>query len=136
MIWLLRILFLVVLGSMLWVTTWASLHQPLGDFARGPVIRDPWVIATLFDAYWAFIAFYTWVAWKEQSLASRLLWFLAIMALGNLAISLYLLRELFRVPTSQPVGEALHEVFGRRNPGSVVLPGTLTGLAVAVYLLA
>ena len=132
MIWALRILFLVVLGSMLWVTTWASSHQALGDFARGPVIRDPWVIATLFDAYWAFIAVFTWVAWKEQSLAARLLWFIALIALGNLAIAAYMLRELFSVPAAGP----LQDVFARRNPGRVVLPGVLTAVSVAVYLLA
>lgn len=132
MIWALRILFLVVLGSMLWVTTWAGSHQALGDFARGPVIRDPWVIATLFDAYWAFIAVFTWVAWKEQSLAARLLWFVALIALGNLAIAAYMLRELFSVPAAGP----LQDVFARRNPGRVVLPGVLTAVSVAVYLLA
>ena len=41
MILFLRALFVVVFVSMLGVTTWASLHQPLGDFVRGAVIRDP-----------------------------------------------------------------------------------------------
>jgi hypothetical protein len=96
------------------------------------VIRDPWVIATLFDAYWAFIAFFVWVAWKEQSLAARVLWFLSLVALGNLAIAAYMLRELFRVPA----GGSLDPVFRTRNPGSPVLPGVLTAVTVAVYLLA
>lgn len=132
MIWFLRGLFVVVLGSMLWVTTWAGLHQSLGAFARSATIRDPWVIATLFDAYWAFIAVYVWVAWKEQSLAARVLWFVALIALGNLAIAAYFLRELFSVPATGP----LAEIFSRRNPGRVVLPGILTAASVAIYLLA
>ncbi len=132
MILFLRGLFIVVFGSMLWVTSWASLHQALGDFVRGPVIRDPWVVATLVDAYWAFIAFFVWVAWKEQSLAARLLWFFSLVALGNLAIAAYMLRELFRVPAAGPIDP----VFSRRNPGSPVLPGVLTAISVAVYLLA
>jgi len=132
MIWFLRILFSVVLGSMLWVTTWASLHQPLGEFARGAVIRDPWVIATMFDTYWAFTAVFVWVAWKEQSIAARVLWFLAVMALGNVAIASYLLRELLAVPAGGP----LADVFARRNPGRTLLPGLLAAAAVAVYLLA
>ncbi|RXK53766.1 DUF1475 domain-containing protein [Oleiharenicola lentus] len=134
MILLLRLLCFVIIGSMLWVTTWASLHQPLGDFARSATIRDPWVIATLFDAYWAFISFYLWVAWKEQSLPARLLWFVAIILLGNLAMAAYLLRELFAVSARAP--NALNEVFARRNPGTLPLPGLLTVAAVAVYLLA
>ncbi len=134
MILFLRLLCFVIIGSMLGVTTWASLHQPLGDFARSATFRDPWVIATLFDAYWAFISFFLWVAWKEQSLPARLLWFVAIILLGNLAMAAYLLRELFTVSAQTP--HALNEVFARRNPGTLPLPGLLTAAAVGVYLLA
>lgn len=136
MIWFLRILFGLVLVSMLAVTTWASLHQALGDFARSATIRDPWVIATLFDAYWAFIAFYVWVAWKERSPAARVLWFPGIILLGNIAIAAYMLAELFSVSARDPAREALEKVFTRHNYDGLVLPGVLTGLAVAVYLLA
>ncbi len=132
MILFLRLLCLVIIGSMLGVTTWASMHQPLGDFARSAAFRNPWVIATLFDAYWAFISFYVWVAWKEQSLAARLLWFVAIILLGNLAMAAYLLRELFAVPAAG----SLDPVFARRNPGTLPLPGLLTAAAAGVYLLA
>jgi drug/metabolite transporter (DMT)-like permease len=132
MIIFLRGLFLVVLASMIWVTSWASLHQALGDFARGPVIRDPWVIATLLDAYWAFIAFYVWVAWKERHLAARVLWLVSLLALGNLAIAAYMLGELFKVPATGP----LDPVFSRRNAGSPLLPACLTAASIAVYLLA
>jgi hypothetical protein len=134
MILFLRALFLLVIASMLAVTTWASLYEPLGQFVRGPKIRDPWVIATLFDAYWAFIAFYVWVAWKEQSLVARVLWFITIIALGNIAMAIYLLVELFRVSAAAP--DALTTVFTRRNPGALLLPGLLTAGSVAVYLLA
>ncbi|AOS43908.1 hypothetical protein Verru16b_00966 [Lacunisphaera limnophila] len=132
MIWFLRLLFVVVIGSMLWVTSWASLHQPLGDFARSATFRDPWVIATLFDAYWAFITFYVWIAWKEQSLAARVLWFVAVILLGNLAMAAYMLREL----CPGPADGRLTDIFTRRNPGTLLLPGLLTAAAVGVYLLA
>ncbi len=132
MIWFLRFLFVTVIASMLAVTSWASLHQALGDFARSATFRDPWVVATLFDAYWAFISFFVWVAWKEQSVAARVLWFVSIILLGNLAMAAYMLRELFAVPANAP----LAEVFSRRNPGTVPLPAILTVGSVAVYLLA
>ena len=131
MIIFLRALFIVVLASMLGVTTWASLHTPLFAIPR-EVISHPWFIATLCDAYWAFIAFFVWVAWKENSPAARLLWFIAIVALGNISMAAYLLRELFRVPATGP----LDDVFIRRNPGKALLPGLLTAASVAVYLLA
>lgn len=134
MILFLRALFLVVLASLLSVTTWASFHQSLGAFAHGAVIRDPWVIATLCDAYWAFIAVFVWIAWKEQSLPARVLWFLALIALGNLAIAAYFLAQLFRVSATAP--DALTTVFTQRQPGRLALPGTLATLSVATYLLA
>lgn len=131
MVIFLRALFIIILASMLGVTTWASLHTPLFAIPR-ELIGHPWFIATLFDAYWAFVAFYVWVAWKEQSPAARGLWFIAIIALGNIAMAAYMLRELFRVPATGPLGD----VFARRNPGTVLLPGLLTAAGVAVYLLA
>lgn len=130
--WFLRILFFIVIGSMLWVTSWASQHQALGAFVHSATIRDPWVIATLFDAYWAFITFYVWVAWKEQSLAARVLWFVSIILLGNMAMSAYMLAQLFAVPSSGPLGD----VFTLRQPGRLLLPAVLTGISIIVYLLA
>jgi len=131
MITFLRALFILVIASMLAVTTWASLHTPIFSIPRD-VFTHPWFIATLFDAYWAFIAFYVWVAWKEQSAAARIGWFVAIIALGNIAMAVYMLRELFAVPSNGP----LDPVFTRRNPGSVLLPVLLGAAGVGVYLLA
>lgn len=131
MVIFLRVLFIVVIASMLFVTTWASLHTPLFSIPRD-VWAHPWFIATLVDAYWAFLTFFVWVAWKEQSLLARVLWLPAILALGNLAMAAYMLRELFRVSS----GAAISPIFTQRNPGSLVLPSVLTGAAVGVYLLA
>ena len=117
---------------MLGVTSWAGSHQALSAFAHSATFRDPWVIATLFDAYWAFVTFYVWVAWKEQSLLARVLWFVAIILLGNMAMSAYMLAQLFAVPASGP----LAEVFTRRQPGKLALPAVLTVLSLVVYLLA
>ncbi len=132
MIWFLRVLFMVVIGSMLGVTGWAGLHQPLGEFARSATFREPWVIATLFDAYWAFITFYVWVAWKEQRFTARLLWFVSIILLGNMAMAAYMLGQLFTVPASG----SLAEVFARRQPGRLLLPAMLTVVSIIIYLLA
>lgn len=131
MILFLRGLFLVILLSMLAVTSWASLHTPLFEIPR-EVLRHPWFIATLFDAYWAFIVFYVWAAWKEQSAAARILWFITVIALGNIAMAIYFLRELFRVPAGGPVDA----VFTQRNPGAILLPAVLVALSIGVYLLA
>jgi hypothetical protein len=96
------------------------------------VLGHPWFVATLFDAYWAFIAFYIWVAWKEGSLSARVLWFVAIVALGNIAMAVYFLRELFRVPTNG----SMDTVMTRRNPGAPLLPALMVGISIVVYALA
>jgi hypothetical protein len=131
MIVFLRCLFIVVIASMLAVTSWASLHTPLFSIPRA-VLGHPWFLATLLDAYWAFLTFYVWVAWKEQSLPARLLWFVAIIALGNIAMAAYVLRELFAVPA----GGSLDAVVTRRHPGRVLLPALLAGAGAGIYLLA
>jgi len=97
MIWFLRIAAMVVLFSMLGVTSWASHGVALWKIPR-EVVTHPWFIATLFDTYFAFLAFWAWVAYKETSNLARSLWLLAILLLGNIAISIYVLRELFRLP--------------------------------------
>ena len=127
----LRLLFIGIFAAMLWVTSWASVGQPLGEFIAGPVIRDRWVVATLFDAYFAFIAFFVWVAWKETTLALRVLWFIAIILWGNLAMSLYLLVELFRISRL----DELDQVFTRRNPPRLALPVGLALVGIAIYTL-
>jgi hypothetical protein len=82
---------------MIVMTTLTSLQMPIWD-AFATFGDNPWAIATLWDAYFGFLTFYVWVAWRETRLLPRLLWFVAIMALGNIAMSLYVLIQLFRLP--------------------------------------
>lgn len=92
----LRLLFGAILASMIAVTTWASLDRSV--FEAGNLLDDRWGVATLCDAYFGFVTFYVWVAYKEQSGLVRGTWFVLIMALGNIAISSYVLIELLRLP--------------------------------------
>lgn len=93
----LRIFFILVLLSMLSVTIWASLQGALWKVPR-EVATHPWFIATLFDAYWGFLTFYCWVFYLERSSLSRVLWLVAILLLGNIAMAVYALIRLFRLP--------------------------------------
>lgn len=131
MLWFLRLLFIAVLGAMLWVTSWASFQVSILAIPRD-VFTHPWFIATLFDAYFGFLTFYVWQAWKEQSLAARVLWFINVMLLGNLAMAIYVLVELFRIKESSQIAE----VITRRNPGRLPLPSALFAASVGIYLLA
>jgi hypothetical protein len=129
MITALRALFLVVLASMVWVTTWAGLKCPLFS-VPAPVATHPWFVATMFDAYWGFTTFYVWVFYKEASWTSRVAWFVAIMALGNIAMSSYCLAELSQVPRDGRLSDVL--TARRRGPGWLGAALALTGVAVTV----
>lgn len=84
----LRIGFLAVFVAMAWVTAWASLDRNV-LLAGAELWHDPWGRATLFDAYFAFLTVFLWIAWRERSWGLRLLWLVLILTLGNLAISAY-----------------------------------------------
>jgi hypothetical protein len=65
---------------------------------------SPWSMATLYDAYFGFLTFFCWLAWRERSLALKVVWFVLIMALGNIAMSAYVLLQLFSLKNEQGVG--------------------------------
>jgi len=106
MIIFLRIAFLIVLVAMLAVTGWASSIVALWNTPRA-VATHPWFIATLFDTYLAFLTFWAWVAYKEVSVVAKVAWLVAILLLGNIAMAIYLLIQLFRLPTTATMEQLL-----------------------------
>jgi hypothetical protein len=90
-------LFLAILAVMLLLTLSASLERSVFSAGAG-LWPDPWFRATLADAYCGFLTFSAWVFYREASWARRLLWFLGIMLLGNIAMALYMLILLFQLP--------------------------------------
>ena len=130
MLLFLRILFILILAVMTWGTVRASLQQAMFDIPP-EVTGNPWFQVTLFDAYFAFITFYVWIAWKERNLAARILWLIVVLLWGNFAMATYMLRELFRVSES----EGLTAVFTTRRPGHLTLPVVFLVLGVIAYLL-
>ena len=106
MILTLRLFFIVVLLSMIAVTGWASVQCALWKTPH-EVATHPWFIATLFDAYWGFLTFYCWVVYKEVSWTMRAVWLIAILLLGNMAMAVYALVQLFRVPPNARIEDVL-----------------------------
>lgn len=131
MLWSLRILFLVVLGTMIAITSWAGAQCALFAVPR-EVAGHPWFVATLADAYWAFITCFVWIAWKERRPVACILWLVSVLALGSMAIATYVLRELFSVEADG----GLSQVVTRRGSGRLLLPGLLVTGAAGVLLLA
>lgn len=106
MINFLKVLFLLILLGMLAVTTVASLDRGVLE-AASDLWDDPWFKATLADAYFGFIAVYVWIAYKEPGWGRKILWFVLLMLLGNIAIAVYVLIQLFRLPPSASVEDLL-----------------------------
>jgi len=101
----LKLLFAAIFLWMTVLTVRTSLVVSLWS-AWDSFVANPWAVATLYDAYFGFITFWVWVAYKENTLWSRLLWLALILGLGNIAMSLYVLIQLFRLKPDQSV-EAL-----------------------------
>ncbi len=93
--------FSAVLVAMTWVTVTASLDRSVLE-AAADIWSDPWGKATLFDAYFAFLTVYLWIAYRERGWGPRLLWLLLILTLGNFAIAAYFLLALKKLGPGKP----------------------------------
>ena len=91
---LLKLLFGFIFVFMVAITIRTSLQVSLWA-ALPSFAASPWAMATLYDAYFGFLTFFCWLAWRERSLGVKLVWFVLIMALGNIAMSSYVLVQLF-----------------------------------------
>lgn len=68
---------------------------------------NPWAIATLYGAYFGFVTVYVWVVCKERSFTARALRFVLIMGLGNIAMSLNILIQLFQLKPDESASTIL-----------------------------
>ena len=102
---LLKLLFGGIFTWMIVMTIQTSLKMSLWD-AWGTF--NPWAVATLWDAYFGFTTFWVWVAYKERSWGMRILWLILIYALGNIAMSFYVLMQLFKLKPEQPAEAILY----------------------------
>jgi Protein of unknown function (DUF1475) len=104
----LKAIFFCIFVTLFLGTGWAALHQPVWQWGGLTTGTDRyWTMATLLDAYAGFVTFYVWVFYKEQRWSNRAAWFIAIMLLGNMAMSAYVLLQLFRLRAGEPVASIL-----------------------------
>lgn len=107
--------FILVLAAMTWVSWYASTAPSLSSMFKGQslnlidgykaVCSEPWGLATMFDAYFGFMAFWLYIAWRENNNLSRFYWWVALMLLGNFAIAGYALACLFSQPAESDLGK-------------------------------
>ena len=93
--WFLISLFAGIFLCMTCITVAATLDKSLLQASR-ELWPDLWFRATLMDAYFGFVTFFVWLAYKEKSWFARGVWFVLIMSLGNFAMSGYMLWQLSR----------------------------------------
>ena len=111
MISIFKLVYAGIFVCMVTVVTLASLKENL--FAIPSVVSgDPWFIATLFDCYFAFFAFWLWICYRESSLVLKIIWFVAIACLGNIAMAVYVLINLFQLKN----GDTIEKMFARKQP--------------------
>src|SRR5450755_2369251 len=67
------------------------------------------------DAYFGFLTLYVWVFYKELRRLPRIAWFVAIMLLGNMAMSTYVLLQLMRLRPDQDASAVL-KTRSRQSP--------------------
>lgn len=96
----LKILFGSIFLFMVVMTIRTSLQVPIW---KASFTGNSWAWATLYDAYFGFVTFFCWVAWRERSLGIKILWFVLIKTLGNIAMSSYVLLQLFELKPEEPV---------------------------------
>jgi hypothetical protein len=101
---------LTALFALIGVSIWATGHQAISpalhDLAANPA-GNPWFIATLFDAYFGFLWFWLWVAYKETGWIARIVWLALILTLGNIAMASYVLIQLARLPANARIEDLL-----------------------------
>lgn len=102
----LKLLYSAIFIAMIYVSVVASLDKNIFQAMKdlGP---DLWVRATLCDTYFAFLTIWLWMAYKERGWVSKVLWFLGVMLLGNIAIAVYMLIQLARLKPGESFKELL-----------------------------
>ena len=99
---------LSLIGVSAWATSHVSIVPAIQDmFANPGQGFTPWLVATLVDAYYGFLWFWLWVAYKETRWLSRSAWLLAILLTGNMAMAVYMLIQLLKLPPNPSAKDLL-----------------------------
>lgn len=69
-----------------------------GNFSRdgAELMANPWGIVSVVDLYAGFALFSLWIAFREKSVSSAVIWIVLMMVLGFFAGSLYVLIALYQ----------------------------------------
>jgi len=102
-----------LLATLAALCAWAEAGQGV-TAALVEMAATRWGLTTLVDLYTAFFSVWLWIAWRERSLAARLVWGLLIAGLGSMAIAAYVVLALRRLPPGSPASSLLLPAAGGR----------------------
>lgn len=106
MITFLRILFVSLFVYMVYVVISTSIESNL--FREWSYLGSiPWMTATLKDFYTNTVVLFSWVAYKERSYAQKLLWLILFVCLGSIAVTFYVLVQLFKLKPGEEIESVL-----------------------------
>jgi hypothetical protein len=113
MITFLKVLFTALCAYMIYVVISTSIESNL--FKEWSYLGSiPWMRATLFDFYTNTVVLFAWVAYKERNLGIKALWLILFVGLGSIAVTFYVLLQLFKLKR----GEGIDRVLVRSIPAS------------------
>ena len=93
---------ILVILVMVVATSWASLEANVFEGFRA-LFQFRWGVATLGDTYFGFFTVYLWIAYKEGTWASRVLWLVLVLCFGTIATSSYLLLQVAGLKSGEGV---------------------------------
>ena len=92
-----------LIGVSVWATSKISIVPAIQTLLADPAGgTHPWFVATLADAYFGFLWFWAWIAYKESSNLARGGWLFGVLLLGNIAMAAYMLLQLRKLPPDAP----------------------------------
>ncbi|VVA33492.1 PREDICTED: DUF1475 domain-containing [Prunus dulcis] len=99
-VWIARVLFsalgLLMLGTLLY--TLLTDGTPFRT-----ELLTPWMTATLIDFYINVVALSVWVAYKESSWITAVLWIIFLICFGSITTCIYIVRQLLGLASQDPI---------------------------------
>ncbi|CAL9020480.1 unnamed protein product, partial [Prunus brigantina] len=99
-VWIARVLFsalgLLMLGTLLY--TLLTDGTPFRT-----ELLTPWMTATLIDFYINVVALSVWVAYKESSWITAVLWIIFLICFGSITTCIYIVRQLLGMASQDPI---------------------------------
>jgi hypothetical protein len=101
------VLFVAIIIVMIYAGTQENMFQ-LPSIVTGNI----WFQASLWDVYTGLLLFYCWIFYKLKATGSRVLWFILLILLGNIATCGFVLWQILLLPKEASIRDLLLKAEG------------------------